>query len=376
MKVKHLLGLGTSPLGQHAKRVSVRISGWEIHSCVLLNFMISTWYRFVSSSLLATGKATHLPSNLHQPKRWSPLPPLVAPAAGRRGVSFLRVVRVRACLLWWVVGVLGAMSGKIKLSQLHSHTGGDLCGGVSELMTTCTGWSFRLAARPSRHSSDLVRSVSRRVAGLCRRPGQGGFSGARMFVWRWWICHSSRLHRWEAENLGPRQHGDVPRSTCHSYMCLATRSRSVHRLTKPHWRWCSLWSGNAGGLAFLSACVSMMLEWDGGRWLRWLQKTLGIDSYLSISYGFICKVFRIIILFWFVFSFSRRLLHVTWFSINEICGCFRKNFIISLGLKLAHLSWCSGHPQIYIYVLFIWNVLLERLHAVVLKPGHDILQRD
>jgi hypothetical protein len=52
---------------------------------------------------------------------------------------------------------------------------------------------------------------------------------------------------------------------------------------------------------FLSACISAMLELDGGRWLRWLQETLGIDLYLSISYGFICKIFRIIIVSWFIF---------------------------------------------------------------------------
>jgi hypothetical protein len=51
----------------------------------------------------------------------------------------------------------------------------------------------------------------------------------------------------------------------------------------------------------LPACVSTVLELGGGRWLWWLQKTLGIDLYFSISYDFICKVLRIIILSRFIF---------------------------------------------------------------------------
>jgi hypothetical protein len=42
------------------------------------------------------------------------------------------------------------------------------------------------------------------------------------------------------------------------------------------------------------------LELGIGRWLWWLQETLGIDLYFSISYSFICIVFRIIILSRFV----------------------------------------------------------------------------
>jgi hypothetical protein len=93
---------------------------------------------------------------------------------------------------------------------------------------------------------------------------------------------------------------DSTGSMCHNDMWIAACSRPVHRLTKPRWRWCSLVSGNGGGSAFLPACISATLELDGGRRLRWLQKILGIDLYLSISYGFICKVFSIIILFRFV----------------------------------------------------------------------------
>jgi hypothetical protein len=76
-----------------------------------------------------------LPSGLHRPKCWSSLPLFIALAAGRRGASFLYVVRV--CLLWCVVEVVEAMSGQIKLSQLHCHTSGALHGGASELMAMC-----------------------------------------------------------------------------------------------------------------------------------------------------------------------------------------------------------------------------------------------
>jgi hypothetical protein len=132
-----------------------------------------------------------LPYDLHRPKRWSPLPPLVALVAGGWGASFLRVVRVRVFLLWCVVGVVGATSGQIKLSPLHSHIDDDLHGGVSELMATCARRSFRSTTWSSRRSSDLARSISRCIADLRWRPGRGGFSGARLLVRRWWICRSS-----------------------------------------------------------------------------------------------------------------------------------------------------------------------------------------
>jgi hypothetical protein len=83
-------------------------------------------------------------------------------------------------------------------------------------------------------------------------------------------------------------------------MWLAACNRHVHRLTKPQWRWCFLGSGNGGGSAFVPTCVSAALELNDDRWLRWLQEILGIDLYFSISYGFLCKVSRIIILSRFV----------------------------------------------------------------------------
>jgi hypothetical protein len=38
------------------------------------------------------------------------------------------------------------------------------------------------------------------------------------------------------------------------------------------------------------ARVSLALELDGGQWLRWLQETLGVDLYFSVSYNFIYKI--------------------------------------------------------------------------------------
>jgi hypothetical protein len=60
--------------------------------------------------------------------------------------------------------------------------------------------------------------------------------------------------------------------------------------------WISQWwrIDVSSGVCFGGAGIS------GGRWLRWLQETLDIDLYFSVSYGFICIVFRIIILFQFV----------------------------------------------------------------------------
>jgi hypothetical protein len=106
----------------------------------------------------------------NRPKRWSPLPPLV----GGRGISFLRVVRVRACLRWCIVVVVGATFGQIKLSQLQSHAGSDLHGGVSGLMATCAGRSFRSVAWSSRSSSDLARSASQWPSLV---------AGVRWFLW-------------------------------------------------------------------------------------------------------------------------------------------------------------------------------------------------
>jgi hypothetical protein len=113
---------------------------------------------------------------------------------GRRegGTLFLRlVVRVRINLLWCIVGMVGATSEQINLLQLYSHISFDFYSDVSELMASCACRSLRSAAWSSRRSSDLARSVSRCVIGLRWWPGQGGFSGMRMLVLRWWVCCSS-----------------------------------------------------------------------------------------------------------------------------------------------------------------------------------------
>jgi hypothetical protein len=58
--------------------------------------------------------------------RWPPLPPLAAGAAGGKGISFLRSVgRVRACLLYCVVGVVGAVPDLLSLHlSLQRQEGG------------------------------------------------------------------------------------------------------------------------------------------------------------------------------------------------------------------------------------------------------------
>jgi hypothetical protein len=90
-------------------------------------------------------------------------------------------------------------------------------------MATCADWSF--LDRRLGNLAGLARSVSRYVTGVRGysrrrwRRGRGG-SGAKMLVRRWWICCSS-------PNLsmgGDRQHGDIPRMTCHNNMCLAACS--------------------------------------------------------------------------------------------------------------------------------------------------------
>jgi hypothetical protein len=87
--------------------------------------------------ILVTGAAAP-PFHLHRPRIWSPLPPIASLAAGGRGTLFLRFEgRVRACLLCCVVGMMGVVPGQINLPQLHSHTGGDLHGSISELMEMC-----------------------------------------------------------------------------------------------------------------------------------------------------------------------------------------------------------------------------------------------
>jgi hypothetical protein len=68
------------------------------------------------------------------------LPPLAAPAVGGRGTSFLcsnLVFRARVCLLWCVVGVVGAAATRINLAQLYSRTSVDLYDSVSEFMVPC-----------------------------------------------------------------------------------------------------------------------------------------------------------------------------------------------------------------------------------------------
>ena len=80
-------------------------------------------------------------------------------------------------------------------------------------------------------------------------------------------------------------------------------------------------SDNGGVLVSLPTCVSTVLESGAGRWLRWVQETLGIVFYFSIFYGFICKASRSLLV-------SRVFGHVTWISINKIRGCSKKKLTL------------------------------------------------
>jgi hypothetical protein len=111
---------------------------------------------------------------------------------------FLRlVVRVKICLLWCVVGVVGAASERIDLPHLYSHTGDDLYGGVSEVMATCT---VRLLV-VLHIWRDLFLRVSLAFAGgrgevvSLEQGCWSGGGGSIVFL---------RLRRWETAGLGPR----------------------------------------------------------------------------------------------------------------------------------------------------------------------------
>ena len=64
--------------------------------------------------------------------------------------------------------VVGATLRQINRPQLHSHTSGDLHGGVSELMATYVVRSCRSAAWSSRRSSDLAMNKSISVSSPMR----------------------------------------------------------------------------------------------------------------------------------------------------------------------------------------------------------------
>jgi hypothetical protein len=157
--------------------------------------------------------------------------------------------------------LLSVITGQINISQLYSHTSGDLHGSISELMAMCVCRSFRSAAWSSHCLLDLARSISRCVtsnSSLSRTtlgPGrrgcseQGGCSkgGGSVVI--------PQLGRFDTADLGLRQHGDVPHSTCHIDMCLVTCSGHVHRLTNSRSWWCFFGSGNGEGSATLPTSV-------------------------------------------------------------------------------------------------------------------------
>jgi hypothetical protein len=85
-----------------------------------------------------------------------------------------------------------------------------------------------------------------------------------MLVRRWWIC---RYFLTSSVGCGGSWSNaargcplvDVPQR--HVPCCM----QRVHRLTKPHWRWCFFGSGNGGCSTSLSMFVLAMLESGGGR---------------------------------------------------------------------------------------------------------------
>jgi hypothetical protein len=123
-----------------------------------------------------------IPSDLYRLERWVPLHPLAAPVAGGRGISFCS----RSCLLWCVVGMVGAAPKRINLSQLHSRTDDELHDSVSELMKTCACRSFRSIAWSFRYSLDFVRYVSHVVAFVFTHGGVGGQTEVDALEQRCW----------------------------------------------------------------------------------------------------------------------------------------------------------------------------------------------
>jgi hypothetical protein len=69
------------------------------------------------------------------PPSRSPLAKALLPSSEGRGTSFLcSVVRVRACILWCIFGLMGVAPVQINLPQLHNS--------ISKLIATCAYQSF------------------------------------------------------------------------------------------------------------------------------------------------------------------------------------------------------------------------------------------
>ena len=133
---------------------------------------------------------------------------------------------------------------------------------VSELLATCAYQFFKSAPWSSRHSSDLARSVSRRVAGVrcCPRrrwrSGRGGCSGARMLVRRWWIWRYSPSSlmgcgvSWSKTAWG-RPPVDVPQR--HVPRCLQQACSSTHKASLAMVLFCILQWWRLG----VSSCIRL-----------------------------------------------------------------------------------------------------------------------
>jgi hypothetical protein len=81
------------------------------------------------------------------------------------------VGRVKICLLWCIVGVVGAAAGQINMPQLYYCTSGDLHDDSSDFMAMCDGQSFRLTSWFSRCSLDQFLDVSPMFVVICDSIG-------------------------------------------------------------------------------------------------------------------------------------------------------------------------------------------------------------
>jgi hypothetical protein len=191
------------------------------------------------------------------------------------------------CLLWCVVGLVGAAPRRINPPQLYSYTDDDIHGEVSELMSTSYR-SFRSASWSSCRCSDMGRSVSRPVDDVClytpRRwgPGQGGCSRARILPQRWWFCRYSSSswmgcgRSWS--NITQRRPPiDVPHRYLHR--CLQRACSSTH---KGSFAMVLFWIWQWRRLAVSSKAHIDGVGFGGDRWLRRVQETIGIVLYFLI----------------------------------------------------------------------------------------------
>jgi hypothetical protein len=124
----------------------------------------------------------------------------------------------------------GAAPRKINLPHLYSHTSGDLHSGASKVMATCL-------SHPSDRQLGLLASLQIWRDMFLGALAYAGCQGEMVSLER--ECWSGsggsivllRLRRWEVASLGPRQHEDIPRLTCHRNVprCVQQTCSSTHK---------------------------------------------------------------------------------------------------------------------------------------------------